>query len=64
MPFRVGPLEIAAVLILALLLFGPGRIANLGGELGKSISAFKKGLQGDENQASEESSADEEPSET
>ena len=41
MPFRVGPMELLLVLLLALLIFGPGRIAQLGGELGKSISAFQ-----------------------
>lgn len=42
MPFRVGPMELLLVLMIALLIFGPGRIAQLGGELGKSISAFQR----------------------
>jgi sec-independent protein translocase protein TatA len=57
MPFRVGPVELIIVLVLALLIFGPGRIAKLGGELGKSISAFQEGLKGDEE--SEDTASDE-----
>ncbi len=58
MPFRVGPVELIVVLVIALLIFGPGRIAKLGGELGKSISAFQKGIKGDET--SEEDTASDE----
>ena len=39
-----GYLEILAVLVLVLLLFGPGRIAKVAGELGQGIKAFKDGL--------------------
>lgn len=59
MPFRVGPVELIIVLVIALLIFGPGRIAKLGGELGKSISAFQQGLKGDKEKESEEASSDE-----
>ena len=31
--------------ILALIIFGPGRVARLGSELGKGIRGFKEGLQ-------------------
>ena len=58
MPFRVGPVELIIVLVIALLIFGPGRIAKLGGELGKSISAFQEGLKGDKK--SEDNASDEE----
>jgi sec-independent protein translocase protein TatA len=57
MPFRVGPVELIIVLVIALLIFGPGRIAKLGGELGKSISAFQEGLKDDKE--SEETSSEE-----
>ena len=36
------------ILIIILLLFGPGRIGKLSGELGKSIKAFRDGLSGDD----------------
>ena len=40
----IGPSELIIVLVIVLLLFGPGRIANIGGELGKGIAEFRKGL--------------------
>jgi sec-independent protein translocase protein TatA len=43
---HLGYLEIFALLILVLLLFGPGRIAKVAGELGQGIKAFKDGLGG------------------
>jgi sec-independent protein translocase protein TatA len=44
----VGLLEIVVVLVIVLLVFGVGRIAKLGGELGKGIRAFKDGLSGED----------------
>jgi len=40
----LGPTELLIILVIVALLFGPGRIANLGGELGKAIHEFRKGL--------------------
>ena len=42
--FNLGGWEWIIVLIIILLLFGPGRIGKLSGELGKSIKAFRDGL--------------------
>lgn len=39
--------EIIVILIIVLLLFGPGRISKIAGELGKSIRSFRDGLQDD-----------------
>lgn len=44
---RLGGWEIVIVLVIVLLLFGPGRIAKVAGEMGKSIKAFKDGLTSD-----------------
>ena len=41
---QLGTWEIIIVLVVVLLLFGPGRIVKVAGELGKSIKAFKDGL--------------------
>ena len=43
-----GGMEWVIVLLIVLLLFGPGRIGKIAGELGKSIKAFRDGLSGDE----------------
>jgi TatA/E family protein of Tat protein translocase len=39
---NLGPMELLIMLVLALLIFGPGRIGKLGSELGKGIRGFKK----------------------
>jgi sec-independent protein translocase protein TatA len=44
MPSWIGPWEIAIVLVLALLIFGPRKLPELGSSLGKSITGFRKGL--------------------
>ncbi|HAF63161.1 MAG TPA: twin-arginine translocase TatA/TatE family subunit [Anaerolineaceae bacterium] len=41
---RIGYVEIIALLVIVLLLFGPGRIAKVAGELGEGIKSFKEGL--------------------
>ena len=38
------------ILVIVVLLFGPGRIGKLSGELGKSIKAFRDGLSGDKEE--------------
>jgi len=38
------------ILVIILLLFGPGRIGKVAGELGKSIKAFRDGLSGDKEE--------------
>jgi sec-independent protein translocase protein TatA len=43
-----GWAEILIVLVIVLLLFGPGRISKVASELGKGIRNFKDGLNGDE----------------
>ena len=45
---RLGGWEWIIILVIILLLFGPGRIGSVAGELGKSIRAFREGLSGDE----------------
>ena len=45
-----GGMEWVIVLIIVLLLFGPGRIGKIAGELGKSIKAFREGLNGDKQE--------------
>jgi sec-independent protein translocase protein TatA len=52
--FRIGAGELILVLLIALLIFGPGRVGKLGGELGKGISAFRQGLKDDKKEKEEE----------
>lgn len=43
---RLGGWEWIIVLVIVILLFGPGRIGKLAGEIGKSIKSFREGLSG------------------
>lgn len=47
---NIGPGELLIIALIALLLFGAGRIADIGKGLGQGIANFKKGLKetGDE----------------
>ena len=51
--FDVGPTELIIILVIVLVLFGVGRLARIGGELGAGIREFKKELSA--SQAPEES---------
>jgi sec-independent protein translocase protein TatA len=45
---NIGPLEIGIVLVIALLVFGPKRLPELGGSLGKGMRDFSKGIKGED----------------
>jgi sec-independent protein translocase protein TatA len=42
----IGLPEILIILVVVVILFGPGRIGKVAGELGKGIRAFRDGLSG------------------
>jgi sec-independent protein translocase protein TatA len=44
----IGPGELLIIALIALLLFGAGRIADIGKGLGQGIKNFKQGLKDDE----------------
>jgi sec-independent protein translocase protein TatA len=44
---NVGPLELAIVLIIALVVFGPKRLPELGRSLGKGIREFRGSVSGE-----------------
>lgn len=46
---NVGPLEIAGLLLLALLLFGAKRLPEIGKSLGKGMREFKDSLSGNDD---------------
>jgi len=45
---RFGPWEIALILLIVLIVFGVGKLPQVGGAIGKSIRNFKKAQTGDE----------------
>lgn len=51
MAARLGPLDILVILAIALLVFGPGKLAGLGKGLGEGIKNFKSAVgQGDKDE--------------
>ena len=58
--FRLGGAEWIIILVVVLLLFGPGRIGKIAGELGRSIKSFREGLSTDEEQKTDTSEKNEE----
>lgn len=47
MPFRIGPMELVLVLLIVVIVFGVGKLPEVGSALGKGIRDFKKGLSGE-----------------
>lgn len=45
---NIGPLEIGILLVVALLVFGPKRLPELGGSLGRGIRSFRGAFDRDE----------------
>lgn len=48
---NVGPAELALVLIIALVVFGPKRLPELGRSLGKAIREFRGSVGGESHEA-------------
>ena len=51
---NVGPFELAIVLIIALIVFGPKRLPELGKSLGRGIREFKGSVTGDHDDDDDE----------
>ncbi|MFC1954014.1 twin-arginine translocase TatA/TatE family subunit [Chloroflexota bacterium] len=43
-----GPLEIGLILLIILIIFGAGKLPQIGGAIGKSLHAFRKEQKGEE----------------
>ena len=54
MPFKLGVWEIALILIVILIVFGVGKLPQVGGAIGKGMRAFRKGQTGEDEEEEEE----------
>lgn len=57
MPGNIGPLEIIIVLIIALIVFGPKRLPELGSSLGRGIREFKQTVSGEKHDPDDDAKA-------
>jgi len=53
MPFHIGPWEIALILVIILIVFGVGKLPQVGGALGKGIRTFRKAQRGEDDEEEE-----------
>ena len=47
MPFRLGPWEIGLILAIILIVFGVGKLPQVGGAIGKGLREFRRGQRGE-----------------
>jgi len=52
---NLGVPELILILVIAILIFGPGRIGKIGAELGKGIRGFKEGVTPEKDKEADES---------
>ena len=57
MPQNIGFAGLLLIAVVVLVLFGRGKISSLMGEVGKGITAFKKGVDDGKNEIEAEASA-------
>ncbi len=55
---NLGPTELIIILLIVVLLLGPGRIAKSAGDLGKGIREFRRGLKDEPEQSPPASPSD------
>lgn len=56
--FGLGPAELIVILAVGLLIFGPGRLPEIGGALGRGIKDFRRAL---ENKGGDDEATPEQP---
>ena len=64
MPFRMGPWEIGLILAIVLIVFGVGKLPQIGGAIGKGLRAFRKGQSGEDETDEDENKEKARPKKT
>ncbi len=52
--FRMGLPELLIILVIALIIFGPGKLPDLGRAVGKAIGGYKKEINKKDDEAEED----------
>ncbi len=60
--FGLGVPELMVILVIALVIFGPSKLPQIGSGLGKAIRDFKKGVTGGEDDEADDKEAKKENS--
>ncbi len=55
---RIGPLEIVIILVIILIIFGVGRLPEVGSGIGKGLREFRSSLKGEDDDEAKEESED------
>ncbi len=50
MPFRLGPWEIGLILVIVLIVFGVGKLPQVGGAIGRGLRSFRKAQAGEDEE--------------
>lgn len=48
MIFGMGPMELALILLVVLVIFGPKNLPKLGSALGKTVKSVREGMEGED----------------
>ncbi len=51
---RIGPTELIIVLVIVMIIFGVGRLPEIGGSFGKAIRNFRRSQSGEDEDKEEE----------
>lgn len=60
----LGPMELIIILVIVMLIFGVGKLSDIGGALGKSVREFRKSTIEDDTQEKTSTSKDNKERET
>ena len=64
MPFRMGPWEITLIVLVILIVFGVGKLPQVGSAVGKGLRAFRKGQAGEGAEEEEDEEEEAQPKKT
>ncbi len=59
--FGLGVPELIIILVVALIIFGPGRLPEIGGAVGRGLRDFRKAFEGKDEESSPQLETKQEP---